>query len=150
MLLESKKFRKLCNIGSQYALKYSQMSQSHCALVIDNHGSIISIGVNYSNRTRYNKCNIPGVHAEMESLRTIPKSQRKNIHLISIHPSRSTDNAYKPSKPCKYCLDWCKKWNINKLYYVNDNYQWVCEKVKNMHTEYLSNLVRNSGKHYFK
>lgn len=145
MWVESNKFRKLCDAGRTLALEESCMSQKHSALVLDDHGSIISSGVNTFNRYEWRGKRHPGFHAEFNALRTLTPRHRKKLSMIILHPS-PTLTEFKASKPCDMCLKNLQRWNIYKIYYVDpDTCQWVCQRTRNLSPRgYFTSFVRNN------
>lgn len=41
------------------------------------------------------------------------------------------------SKPCLHCLEYIRKFNINKIYYTTES-GWKLERVKDMSTAHIS------------
>lgn len=118
--------------------KKSPMRTKHSCIIFKGK-KILTFGFNHE-RSCYDGKIFPSVHAEMHALikmKRLRKNKKYNMIVVRFHDGKLWN-----SKPCKYCLNEIKKYNISKVYYSMED-DLICEKVDDIVTEHVSVGFKN-------
>jgi Mg2+ and Co2+ transporter CorA len=73
-------------------------------------------------------------------VKKLPKNISRLLHKIELVVIRSKNGHIKLSKPCKHCINYLKYMNIKRVYYSLDSGDICYEKIKDIHSEYVSSI----------
>lgn len=90
----------------------------HAAIVLDNKWRVISHGVNHGY-----------VHAEVDAIRKIPESKRRNLIVIGVRLSQAGHHIA-TAKPCRACQKALYKSGVKKVFYTTKDRNIVEAKLK--------------------
>lgn len=139
--------------------KYQHDLQSkHISAILLNKKCITKFHYNYR---RYKVCGIctGTIHAEMNALKellfnsgktfsseNVRKFSKYSIVVLRVNKKGELLN----SKPCLHCLTTLKSFNINKVYYSNNDGKIDEKKIKKLTTEHMCSFERYRSKKYLK
>ena len=88
---------------------------------------IISIGYNKEKTTPFNLKfgyhKLCGVHSECDSLANVRQKNLKHCSIAVLRIDRN--NKLNMSKPCQFCANVLRHFDIGDIYYTNENGIWV-------------------------